>query len=75
MQRLAGSEEVLPAPDVNRFIDSSVPKEIELSIQTCLLKVKSGLHNLKLFSLLAVPTLLHEFQIRYAKATHWWKGL
>ncbi|KAJ0051797.1 hypothetical protein Pint_01317 [Pistacia integerrima] len=36
--RLAGSEEVLPDPDVNQFIDSSVPKEIEISIQTCLFK-------------------------------------
>ncbi|KAH9770375.1 hypothetical protein KPL71_012357 [Citrus sinensis] len=40
-----GSEEVLPVPDVNRFIDSSVPKEIEISIQTFLLKIQSRDYN------------------------------
>ncbi|KAH9770373.1 hypothetical protein KPL71_012357 [Citrus sinensis] len=44
-RRLAGSEEVLPVPDVNRFIDSSVPKEIEISIQTFLLKIQSRDYN------------------------------
>ncbi|KAH9770372.1 hypothetical protein KPL71_012357 [Citrus sinensis] len=45
LRRLAGSEEVLPVPDVNRFIDSSVPKEIEISIQTFLLKIQSRDYN------------------------------
>ncbi|KHG00110.1 putative C2orf65 [Gossypium arboreum] len=33
LRRLAGSEEVLPFSDVNRFVAHSVPKEIEISIQ------------------------------------------
>ncbi|GKV17463.1 hypothetical protein SLEP1_g27973 [Rubroshorea leprosula] len=39
LRRLAGSEEILPVPDVSQFVDCSVPKEIEMSIQTSLLKV------------------------------------
>ncbi|KAH9705749.1 hypothetical protein KPL70_011994 [Citrus sinensis] len=39
------SEEVLPVPDVNQFIDSSVPKEIEIAIQTFLLKIQSRDYN------------------------------
>ncbi|KAH7578484.1 hypothetical protein JRO89_XS01G0387500 [Xanthoceras sorbifolium] len=39
LRRLAGSEEVLPVPDVDRFIDSSVAKEIEISIHTSLGKL------------------------------------
>jgi len=40
MQRLAGAEEVLGVPD-NRSVDSSINKEIENSVQACLLKVNS----------------------------------
>lgn len=42
---------MLPVPDIDRFIDSSVPKEIEISIQNFLLKVESCPHSLELFSL------------------------
>ncbi|XP_022735961.1 uncharacterized protein LOC111289299 isoform X2 [Durio zibethinus] len=45
LRRLAGSEEVLPFSDVNRFIDHSVPKEIEISIQSSLLKLDSRDYN------------------------------
>ncbi|XP_061369915.1 uncharacterized protein LOC133312688 [Gastrolobium bilobum] len=38
MRRLAGAEEVLGFPD-NRLVDSSVNKEIENSVQACLLKI------------------------------------
>ncbi|KAK3183299.1 hypothetical protein Dsin_030585 [Dipteronia sinensis] len=41
LRRLAGSEEVLPVPDANRFVDSSVAKEIEISIHTSLGKIES----------------------------------
>lgn len=39
LQRLAGSEEVLPVPDVSQLLDSTVPKEIENIVQASLLKV------------------------------------
>lgn len=39
MQRLAGSEEVLPLPDVNQLMGSSATNEIKNSIQASLLKV------------------------------------
>ncbi|XVE63802.1 hypothetical protein DITRI_Ditri07aG0049500 [Diplodiscus trichospermus] len=45
LRRLAGSEEVLPFSDVNRFIDHSVPKEIEISIQSSLSKLESRDYN------------------------------
>ncbi|XVF54813.1 hypothetical protein PTKIN_Ptkin05aG0211900 [Pterospermum kingtungense] len=45
LRRLAGSEEVLPFSDVNRFIDHSVPKEIEISIHSCLSKLESRDYN------------------------------
>ncbi|XVF08560.1 hypothetical protein REPUB_Repub07fG0013700 [Reevesia pubescens] len=45
LRRLAGSEEVLPFSDVNRFIDHSVPKEIEISIQSSLFKLDSRDYN------------------------------
>lgn len=45
LRRLAGSEEALPVPDINRFINSSVPKEIEIPIQTFLLKIESRDYN------------------------------
>ncbi|KAL5791623.1 hypothetical protein ACOSP7_000217 [Xanthoceras sorbifolium] len=45
LRRLAGSEEVLPVPDVDRFIDSSVAKEIEISIHTSLGKIESREYN------------------------------
>ncbi|TKY60508.1 hypothetical protein E2542_SST17607 [Spatholobus suberectus] len=38
MRRLAGAEEVLRVPD-NRLIDSLINKEIENSVQACLLKI------------------------------------
>ncbi|KAI9177436.1 hypothetical protein LWI28_015241 [Acer negundo] len=41
LRRLAGSEEVLPVPDANRFVGSSVAKEIEISIHTSLGKIES----------------------------------
>lgn len=45
MQRLAGSEEVSPIPDVSRVIDSSLTKEIENSIESSLLKVRFFLEH------------------------------
>ncbi|KAE9467646.1 hypothetical protein C3L33_00436, partial [Rhododendron williamsianum] len=39
MQRLAGSEEVLPLPDVSQLMGSSATNEIKNSIQASLLKV------------------------------------
>jgi len=42
MQRLAGAEELLGVPD-NRSVDSSINKEIENSVQACLLKVNSNI--------------------------------
>lgn len=44
MQRLAGSEEVLPLPNVNQLMGSSAMDEIKSSIQASLLKV--GDHSL-----------------------------
>lgn len=50
MQRLAGLEEVLPIPDINQFIASSVSKDIQNSIQASLLKVEFCLgHFLSFF--------------------------
>ncbi|MBA0755245.1 hypothetical protein Gogos_019993 [Gossypium gossypioides] len=43
--RLAGSEEVLPFSDVNRFVAHSVPKEIDISIQSSLSKLESRDYN------------------------------
>ncbi|KAF9668137.1 hypothetical protein SADUNF_Sadunf15G0097200 [Salix dunnii] len=45
LRRLAGSEEVLPVPDANRFLDSSVNKEIKNSIQASLLKMELRDYN------------------------------
>ncbi|KAJ6410547.1 hypothetical protein OIU84_007319 [Salix udensis] len=45
LRRLAGSEEVLPMPDANRFLDSSVNKEIKNSIQASLLKMELRDYN------------------------------
>ncbi|XWS51533.1 hypothetical protein CRYUN_Cryun12cG0184200 [Craigia yunnanensis] len=45
LRRLAGSEEVLPFSDVNRFIDHSMPKEIEISIHSSLSKLESRDYN------------------------------
>ncbi|XP_027343149.1 uncharacterized protein LOC113855719 [Abrus precatorius] len=39
MRRLAGAEEVLRVPD-SRLVDSSINKEIENSVQACLLKIE-----------------------------------
>ncbi|KAK8657856.1 hypothetical protein V6N13_036075 [Hibiscus sabdariffa] len=43
--RLAGSEEVFPSSDVNRFIAYSVPKEIEIAIQSSLTKLEPRDYN------------------------------
>ena len=40
MQRLAGSEEISPIPDVSQVTDSSLTKEIKNSIESSLLKVR-----------------------------------
>ncbi|KAL3570053.1 hypothetical protein D5086_027302 [Populus alba] len=45
LRRLAGSEEVLPVPDANRFLDSPVNKEIQNSIQASLLKMELRDYN------------------------------
>ncbi|KAJ8772499.1 hypothetical protein K2173_027676 [Erythroxylum novogranatense] len=42
LRRVAGSEEVLPVPDVSPFIDSSLTKESQNSIQANLLKMESS---------------------------------
>lgn len=40
MQRLAGSEEVLPiSSSVSQFAESSIPREIEISVKGALLEV------------------------------------
>ncbi|XP_039001373.1 uncharacterized protein LOC120127586 [Hibiscus syriacus] len=45
LRRLAGSEEVLPFSDVNRFIAYSVPKEIEIAIHSSLSKLEPRDYN------------------------------
>ncbi|XP_039052043.1 uncharacterized protein LOC120193676 [Hibiscus syriacus] len=45
LRRLAGSEEVLPFSDVNRFIAYSVPKEIEIAIHSFLSKLEPRDYN------------------------------
>ncbi|XP_057988623.1 uncharacterized protein LOC110659727 [Hevea brasiliensis] len=45
LRRLAGLEEVLPIPDINQFIDSSVSKDINNSIQASLLKIELRDYN------------------------------
>ncbi|XP_077227528.1 uncharacterized protein LOC143860655 isoform X2 [Tasmannia lanceolata] len=45
LQRLVGSEEILPTPDSIGSIDSSVPKEIENSIQASLSKIELKDYN------------------------------
>ncbi|CAK7336884.1 unnamed protein product [Dovyalis caffra] len=45
LRRLSGSEEVLPVPDANRFLDSAVNKEIQNSIQASLLKIELRDYN------------------------------
>ncbi|KAG8652763.1 uncharacterized protein LOC110617086 isoform X2 [Manihot esculenta] len=45
LKRLAGLEEVLPIPDINQFIASSVSKDIQNSIQASLLKIESRDYN------------------------------
>ncbi|OMO52314.1 hypothetical protein COLO4_37286 [Corchorus olitorius] len=45
LRRIAGSEEVFPFSDINRFIDHLVPKEIETSIQSTLFKLDSRDYN------------------------------
>ncbi|KAK9278847.1 hypothetical protein L1049_028426 [Liquidambar formosana] len=45
LRQLAGSEEVLPVPNFNRFINSSVTKEIETSIQASVLKMELRDYN------------------------------
>ncbi|XP_057995967.1 uncharacterized protein LOC110635165 isoform X2 [Hevea brasiliensis] len=45
LRRLAGLEEVLPIPDINQFIDSSVSKDIHNFIQASLLKIELKDYN------------------------------
>ncbi|KAM7471600.1 hypothetical protein LguiA_009783 [Lonicera macranthoides] len=45
LRRLAGSEEVLPVPDVSQLLDSTVTKEIENSVQASLLKMEATDYN------------------------------
>lgn len=49
MQRLAGAEEVRQAPD-NRLIGPSVNKDVENSVQACLLKVYLNIYTDYLFT-------------------------
>ncbi|KAK8537752.1 hypothetical protein V6N12_043900 [Hibiscus sabdariffa] len=45
LRRLAGSEEVFPSSDVNRFVAYSVPKEIDIAIQSSLTKLEPRDYN------------------------------
>ncbi|KAJ4824265.1 hypothetical protein Tsubulata_031295 [Turnera subulata] len=45
LRRVAGSEEVLPIPDVNQLVDATLTKEIQNSIQASLLKVELRDYN------------------------------
>ncbi|KAF2321358.1 hypothetical protein GH714_040430 [Hevea brasiliensis] len=45
LRRLAGLEEVLPMPDINQFIHSSVSKDVNNSIQASLLKIELRDYN------------------------------
>ncbi|KAL2478977.1 hypothetical protein Fot_47991 [Forsythia ovata] len=45
LRRLAGSEEVLPIPDVSQFISSMPAKEIENTVQASLLKMEVSEYN------------------------------
>jgi len=55
MQRLAGAEEVLRVPD-NQLVDSSINKEIESSVQACLLKVSLNIF-LKIYFFFFSPSM------------------
>ncbi|CAA2971882.1 Hypothetical predicted protein [Olea europaea subsp. europaea] len=46
LRRLAGSEEVLPTPDVSQFLSSVLAKEIENTVQASLLKVEFFHYNI-----------------------------
>lgn len=39
LQRLAASEEVLPISNVSQLADSSIPREVEISVKGALLEV------------------------------------
>lgn len=56
MQRLAGLEEVMPIPDINQFVDSSVSKDTQNFIQASLLKV-----GFCLCHLLQLPSVVEVF--------------
>ncbi|CAB87927.1 hypothetical protein [Arabidopsis thaliana] len=45
LQRLAGSEEVLPICNVSQFAESSIPREIEISVKGALLEIESTNYN------------------------------
>ncbi|XP_010547785.1 PREDICTED: uncharacterized protein LOC104819419 isoform X2 [Tarenaya hassleriana] len=42
LRRLAGSEEVSPISSITRFVESSVPREIEASVKNSLLEIESS---------------------------------
>ncbi|KAI3442277.1 uncharacterized protein J3R85_001385 [Psidium guajava] len=45
LRRLAGLEEVLPLPDIDRYLSCSVPKETEGAIRASILKMESRDYN------------------------------
>ncbi|XP_010491347.1 PREDICTED: uncharacterized protein LOC104768945 isoform X2 [Camelina sativa] len=45
LQRLAGSEEVLPISSASQFAESSIPREIEISVKGALLQIESTDYN------------------------------
>ncbi|AED91148.1 unnamed protein product [Arabidopsis thaliana] len=45
LRRLAGSEEVLPICNVSQFAESSIPREIEISVKGALLEIESTNYN------------------------------
>ncbi|KAG7554475.1 hypothetical protein ISN44_As11g007080 [Arabidopsis suecica] len=45
LRRLAGSEEVLPISNVSQFAESSIPREIEISVKGALLEIESTDYN------------------------------
>ncbi|EOA20299.1 hypothetical protein CARUB_v10000607mg [Capsella rubella] len=45
LKRLAGSEEVLPISSASQFAESSIPREIEISVKGALLEIESTDYN------------------------------
>ncbi|KAL1196826.1 hypothetical protein V5N11_024636 [Cardamine amara subsp. amara] len=45
LRRLTGSEEVLPISNVSQFAESSIPREIEISVKGALLEIESTDYN------------------------------